>query len=83
MFKNLNTATKIISLIVLMAIALGLVGYNGYYYNSKANESMGEMYNDRLLPVKWLNALRGQSRAIEAITLEITNPSSLKSEESS
>lgn len=66
-----------------MAIALGLVGYNGYYYNSKANESMGEMYNDRLLPVKWLNALRGQSRAIEAITLEITNPSSLKSEESS
>lgn len=83
MFKNLNTATKIISLIVLMAIALGLVGYNGYYYNSKANESMGEMYNDKLLPVKWLNALRGQSRAIEAITLEITNPSSLKSEESS
>ena len=83
LFKNLNTATKIISLIVLMAIALGLVGYNGYYYNSKANESMGEMYNDRLLPVKWLNALRGQSRAIEAITLEITNPSSLKSEESS
>ena len=83
MFKNLNTATKIIILIVLMAIALGLVGYNGYYYNSKANESMGEMYNDRLLPVKWLNALRGQSRAIEAITLEITNPSSLKSEESS
>lgn len=66
-----------------MAIALGLVGYNGYYYNSKANESMGEMYNDKLLPVKWLNALRGQSRAIEAITLEITNPSSLKSEESS
>lgn len=64
-----------------MAIALGLVGYNGYYYNSKANESLGEMYNDRLLPVKWLNALRGQSRAIEAITLDLINPYSLKSEE--
>ena len=83
MFKNLNTATKIISLIVLMAIALGLVGYNGYYYKSKANESLGEMYNEKLLPVKWLNALRGQSRAIEALTLELINPYSLKSEEAS
>ena len=66
-----------------MAIALGLVGYNGYYYNSKANESLGEMYNEKLLPVKWLNALRGQSRAIEALTLELINPYSLKSEEAS
>lgn len=83
MFKNLNIATKIISLIVLMAIALGIVGYSGYYYNSKANESLEGMYNDRLLPVKWLNALRGQSRAIEAITLDLINPSSQKSEEAS
>lgn len=81
MFKNLNTATKIISLIVLMVIALGIVGFTGYYFNSKANEAIEGMYRDRLLPIKWLNAMRGQSRAVEALTLEFINPALPKAEE--
>ena len=81
LFNNLKTATKIISLIVLMVIALGIVGFTGYYFNSKANEAIEGMYRDRLLPIKWLNAMRGQSRAVEALTLEFINPALPKAEE--
>jgi methyl-accepting chemotaxis protein len=81
LFKNRNTATKILSLIVLMVIVMGIIGFTGYYFSSKAGEAIDGMYKDRLMPVKWLNAMRGQSRALEALTLEFINPALPKSEE--
>jgi len=71
MFKNLNTATKIISLIVLMAIGMGLIGFTGFYFNEKANIDMTKMYKDNLLPIKWINLFRVNIRAGEAITIQL------------
>ena len=71
MFRNLNTATKIICLTVVMALFLCVVGFAGYYSSGKLASSLNEMYNEQLLPIKWLNAARGQSRAVEGLTLEL------------
>jgi len=71
MFKNLNTATKIISLIVLMAIGMGLIGFTGFYFNQKANMDMSKMYKEKLLPIKWINSFRVNIRAGEAISIQL------------
>lgn len=71
MFKNLNTATKIISLIVLMAIGMGLIGFTGFYFNQKASEALDETYHNKLLPIKWVDSIRTNCRAGEALTLRL------------
>ncbi|SDF83327.1 methyl-accepting chemotaxis protein [Sporomusa acidovorans] len=71
MFKNLNTATKILSLIVLMAFGMGFIGFTGFYFNQKANEGMTTIYKDNLLPLKWINSFRVNLRAGEGITLQM------------
>ncbi|TWH51863.1 methyl-accepting chemotaxis protein [Sporomusa sp. KB1] len=71
MFKNLNTATKIISLIIIMAIGMGLIGFTGFYFNQKANTDMNKIYENNLLPIKWINSFRVNIRAGEAITLRL------------
>ncbi|MBP2660062.1 MAG: hypothetical protein H6Q69_3094 [Firmicutes bacterium] len=71
MFKNLNTATKIISLIVLMAIGMGFIGFTGFYFNQKANEVLDETYHNKLLPIKWIDSIRVNCRAGEALTLRL------------
>ncbi|CDX04211.1 Methyl-accepting chemotaxis protein TlpB [Desulfitobacterium hafniense] len=70
-FRNLKTASKINSLVLLMAVFLGLVGFVGIYSANNLAASLEGMYQDNLLPIKWLNAARGQSRAVEAMTLEL------------
>ncbi|WP_019850124.1 methyl-accepting chemotaxis protein [Desulfitobacterium sp. PCE1] len=70
-FRNLKTASKINSLILLMAVFLGLVGFVGIYSAHNLAASMESMYQNNLLPIKWLNGARGQTRAVEALTLEL------------
>ena len=70
-FRNLKTASKIIGLVVLMAVFLGIVGYTGSYSSNNLATTMDNMYKNRLLPIKWLNAARGQSRSVEGMTLEL------------
>ncbi|HHY25338.1 MAG TPA: HAMP domain-containing protein [Desulfitobacterium dehalogenans] len=70
-FRNLKTASKINSLILLMAVFLGLVGFVGIYSANNLAASMESMYQDNLLPIKWLNAARSQTRGVEALTLEL------------
>jgi len=81
MFKNRNTATKIIVLIMVAAIFLGIVGYTGYHYSNKISDSMADIYKNNLLPIKWLNAARGHSRANEANVLQLLHPSTDKRQE--
>lgn len=77
-FKNFNTAKKIIILIGIAAFFLAGVGFTGYYYSQRISASMNTMYKENLLPVKWLNAARGQARAIEGAVLEFINPATGK-----
>lgn len=69
--RNLKTASKIIGLVILMVVFLGIVGYMGGSSSGKLAASLDDMYKNSLLPIKWLNAARGQSRAVESLTMEL------------
>jgi methyl-accepting chemotaxis protein len=71
MFRNLSTAKKIIGLVLVMVLFTGIVGVVGYNYTSHVKRSSDIMYQENLLPVKWLNSARAQSRTGEAITMEL------------
>ncbi|MTV50097.1 HAMP domain-containing protein [Heliobacillus mobilis] len=70
-FRNFNTATKIISLIVLMSVFMLGVGFVGFSYTNVVSSNMQAMYRDSLLPVKWLNQVRADNRLVEELTLKI------------
>jgi len=54
-----------------MEAFLGVIGFIGYYYNSKTNQNLSNMYQERLLAVEWLNDNRNQARAIQADIYEL------------
>ena len=66
MLSNLKTRSKILLLSIIMILLLVSISGVGYYYNLKGNNGIKAMYNDKLLPVQWLNDNRAQARAIEA-----------------
>ncbi|MEN6564862.1 MAG: methyl-accepting chemotaxis protein [Veillonellales bacterium] len=80
-FHNLKTGTKIVGLILIIALFMGVVGFTGYYYADKLSDGMNAMYKDYLLPVKWINAASSQSRAVEALTMELFQPGVSKEQE--
>lgn len=65
-FSNRKIRTKIMALIIIMATFIGIVGFIGYYYNSKANLQMAQMYSNDLLAVMYINDVRAESTAAEA-----------------
>lgn len=69
--RNLKTIKKIILLIGFMAVMLAVVGYVGHYAAQTLANKMDTMYQDRLLPIEWLNASRAESRRNEALTLAL------------
>lgn len=69
--KNLKTAKKLMLLnivSILFIIAVGAVGF--YYMQEMSNEATG-LYEQELMPVKWINDTRAQSRANEALVKEV------------
>ena len=58
-------------LVCLAVFFVGIVGYTGYHYLLKANEDMTDMYQNRLLSIKWLNENRSQIRGVHANLLEM------------
>lgn len=70
-FKNLKTSKKIASLAISLLILMLGIGGLAYYANSTMSAKAEEMYNDRLLPVQWLNDSRNQSRALEAASWQL------------
>jgi len=53
-FKNLKTSHKIMSVIILAAIFISIVGYTGYYFAAKNAEATNAMYKDRALPIGYI-----------------------------
>lgn len=66
---NWKIRVKILSLVILMGLFLGIVGFMGYFYNAKANVDMNKMYSTNLMAINYLNDARNQSRAGEAAML--------------
>lgn len=74
LLQNMNIRTKITFLVIFMLLfMIGIAGI-GYYYTGKMSDAIDDMYREKLLPVRYLNALRGQTRATEADVLELINP---------
>jgi len=63
---NLKVRGKILFLVVLMIVLLGVVGYTGYRFNTKAARDMESMYNDRVLPSQLLFDVLVHGRGIQA-----------------
>lgn len=70
-FVNLKTAKKITGLVFVLIIFMIGIGCVGYYSGYTMGNGMEEMYKDRLLPVKWLNVMRANFRAVEADSYQL------------
>lgn len=64
--NNFKIKTKIMLFSITMILSIIFVGGVGFFYNTKSSEGVRSMYNERLLPIQWLNDNRNQARAIEA-----------------
>ncbi len=71
LFRNLKIASKILLLLLAAVIFLGGVGFTGYFFMKKMEHNSASMYNDRLLPIQWLNQIRINNRAIETFVFEL------------
>ena len=65
-FVNMKVRGKILFLVVLMIVLLGVVGYTGYRFNTKAAQDMESIYTDRLIPSQLLYDCLAYGRAIQA-----------------
>jgi len=66
-FRNLKTGTKIIALVVLMAIFLASVGFIGFYYSKQSNDNTNSIYSSKLLAISYIKEERADSRNIQNI----------------
>ncbi|MHB1653315.1 MAG: methyl-accepting chemotaxis protein [Desulfitobacteriaceae bacterium] len=70
-FRNLKMTFKINSLVLLMAVFMGGIGYTGYAYYHKQNSAINKMYSSSLTSVKLLNEASANIKATEAFTFEM------------
>ena len=73
-FRNLQTRTKMISLISVMSIFLIGVGFIGSYASHRITGAMNDLYQQNLLAVMQLNAMRAYVRALESLQVETMIP---------
>lgn len=66
--NNLKVAQKLALLISVLIVALICVGGTGYYFLSKTNDAMNQMYSEKLMAVELINDNRAHARKIEANT---------------
>ncbi|SDF54731.1 methyl-accepting chemotaxis protein [Sporomusa acidovorans] len=57
-FNNMKVKYKLGVLIFIAFLALGVIGFTGYYYLQQSNTTMNTLYKDRLIPVRDLNENR-------------------------
>lgn len=70
-FRNFKIEKKIASLVAILIIFMMAIGGTAYYAGQVMADKAKELYNDRLLPVQWLNDGRNQFRAGEAEVLQV------------
>jgi methyl-accepting chemotaxis protein len=70
-FCNLKIAYKINSIVLIMAILMGGIGYTGYAYNQRQNNDFNNMYASSLSAVKFLNEVRANTGVTEALSMEL------------
>ncbi|MED4354659.1 methyl-accepting chemotaxis protein [Schinkia azotoformans] len=69
--KNISVARKFLLLIISSLLFIVLVGVVGFYNLNQMVSRSNDMYENNLLPIKWINDLRAQTRANEALMKEM------------
>ncbi|MEL3962188.1 methyl-accepting chemotaxis protein [Lysinibacillus endophyticus] len=69
--NNIKISNKLKMLSGLTIVFLLIVGIFGMFYMEKMSDQTTDIYENELLPIKWLNDIRAQSRANEALVKEI------------
>ena len=69
--SSLKVSTKLIVVISVSILALFSLGFTGYRYLNSSGESMNAMYQDMLMPVKWLNENATHTQAIETYIFDL------------
>ncbi len=64
--NNLKVAKKLMLLTAVLMVALVFVGGIGYYFLSKTNDSLNQMYNEKIIALELINDNRVLARRVEA-----------------
>ncbi|MCI3923869.1 methyl-accepting chemotaxis protein [Paenibacillus sp. TRM 82003] len=69
--SNLKVFHKLLGLVVLSVLVSVTIGGIGITQTGNTYSGVKEMYNERVMPIKWINEARTQSREIEALTYRV------------
>jgi len=70
-FRDLKISRKILGFVIISVVLTSIIGLVGLLSINSAKSKLNSMYNERLLPIKWLNENRTYIRANEANLLWI------------
>lgn len=70
--RRLSILPRISILLFVFSLAMGALGWMGILTNRTTAASLDDMYQNRLLPVIWLNDMRAQGRAVQSRVYELT-----------
>jgi methyl-accepting chemotaxis protein len=65
-FRNLKTAYKIFSLVLIMVLFMFTISYMGYFYYDEARKAMNEIYNDSTISLKLISDASDKAKASES-----------------
>ncbi|MEH7345018.1 methyl-accepting chemotaxis protein [Bacillus sp. JJ1532] len=69
--KNFKIKNKLFILIITSIIFLMTISAIGYVYMSQMSNNTKEMYTERLIPIKNINLIRNNNRALDSYVLEL------------
>lgn len=69
--RDLKMSLKINSLVLMMALFMGAIGFTGYIFYHKQNTAINIMSSSSLAAVKYLNQANADIRTTEALSLEM------------
>lgn len=69
--RNMKIAKKLLVLNIFSLIFIVSVGAVGFYNMNQMSKQTNVMYEDQLLPVKWINELRTQMRTTQGLVVEL------------
>lgn len=71
MFDNLRVGVKLTVMLVVALVSLAIIGYFGVTRVNSLSSDLDHIYNDRLLPIQYVNAMRASTRATEATVYQL------------
>lgn len=70
-FRDMRTSSKIIAVVLLMALFLGCVGFSGYFFNMKANNNEKLLYYNYSMAIQTAEKAQIDNRAAQGVTYKI------------